>query len=74
MNFFSLKIFTVFRFIFFNIAPVSGMDYRDRFNAIITKHIVSIKNYHLRRDKLNESKFGTVLRRFVQEFSSETLQ
>jgi hypothetical protein len=65
---------TVLRFILFHIAPVSGTDYPDRFNAIITKHIASIKNCHLRRDKLNASKFGTVLRRFVQEFSSETLQ
>jgi hypothetical protein len=50
------------------------MDFRDRFNAIINEHILSITNRQLRRETLNESQFGATLCNLIQEFSPETLQ
>jgi len=50
------------------------MDFRDRFNAIITEHIESIKKCRLRRENLGETEFGTVLRRLIEECSPETLE
>ncbi len=72
-NFF-LQISTDFCFILLNIAFISDMDFRDRFNAIITEHIESIKKCRLRRENLGETEFGTVLRRLIEECSPETLE
>jgi hypothetical protein len=71
---FSEKYSQMIVFILLPIVPVNQLDFRDRFNAIITEHIVSIRDFHLHRENLDENQYGIVLRRLIQEFSPETLQ
>ncbi|CAF1196041.1 unnamed protein product [Rotaria sordida] len=55
-------------------SPFNDMNFYDRFNTIISEHILSIQTSHLRRDKLNENDFRKILYKLIQEFSPETLQ
>ncbi len=50
------------------------MDFCDRFKAILTEHILSIRNWHLRQGNLDETELSTLLHTLIQEFSPETLQ
>lgn len=52
----------------------NDMNFRDRFNTILTEHIESIRTLHLRQGNRNEMELNTILRRLIQEFSPETLQ
>ncbi|CAF1501347.1 unnamed protein product [Rotaria sordida] len=55
-------------------SPFNDMNFYDRFNTIISEHILSIQTSHLGRDKLNENDFRKILYKLIQEFSPETLQ
>jgi hypothetical protein len=50
------------------------MDFRGRFNAIISEHKASIESSQLRRENVDERQLGTVLHKLIKEFSPETLQ